>query len=112
MITSSGMLTWVAFFLLIVAKIVIVFYPKTQVLKATPTTVGRYERDEVKPSIEVAAKTAALLEVSLDYLVGITDHYLKDQKMLHRLEELNALTDYDKERILYTLDGLLCDVEN
>ncbi len=80
-------------------------------LKATPTTVGRYERDEVKPSIEVAAKIAAILEVSLDYLVGTTDHYLKDQKMLHRLEELDALTDYDKERILYTLDGLLRDAK-
>jgi transcriptional regulator with XRE-family HTH domain len=80
-------------------------------LKATPTTVGRYERDEVKPSIEVAAKIAATLEVSLDYLVGTTDRYLKDQKMLHRLEELDALTDYDKERILYTLDGLLRDAK-
>ena len=80
-------------------------------LKATPTTVGRYERDEVKPSIEVAAKVAAILEVSLDYLVGTTDRYLKDQKMLHRLEELDALTDYDKERILYTLDGLLRDAK-
>lgn len=80
-------------------------------LKATPTTVGRYERDEVKPSIEVAAKIAAILEVSLDYLVGSTDHLLKDQKMLRRLEALDALTDYDKERILYTLDGLLRDAQ-
>ena len=80
-------------------------------MKATPTTVGRYERDELKPSIEVAAKIAAILGVSLDYLVGATDHYLKDQKMLHRLEELDALTDYDKERILYTLDGLLRDAK-
>jgi transcriptional regulator with XRE-family HTH domain len=27
-------------------------------LGATPTTVGRYERDEVKPSIEMAVKIA------------------------------------------------------
>ena len=31
--------------------------------------------------------------------------------MLHRLEELDTLTDYDKERILYTLDGLLRDAK-
>lgn len=35
--------------------------------------IGRYERDEVKPSIEVAAKIAQVLGVSLDYLVDNTD---------------------------------------
>jgi transcriptional regulator with XRE-family HTH domain len=34
--------------------------------------IGKYERNEVKPSIEVAAKIANALEVSLDYLVGKT----------------------------------------
>ena len=34
---------------------------------------GRYERAEVKPSIEMATKIAEVLEVSLDYLVGKTD---------------------------------------
>ncbi|WP_426473373.1 helix-turn-helix domain-containing protein [Chryseobacterium balustinum] len=32
--------------------------------------IGRYERDEVKPSIEIAIKIADALQVSLDYLVG------------------------------------------
>jgi len=35
--------------------------------------IGRYERDEVKPSIEVAAKIAQSLGVSLDYLTGNSD---------------------------------------
>ena len=39
-------------------------------LGATPTTIGRYERDEVKPSVDVAARIAEVLEVSLDFLVG------------------------------------------
>ena len=30
--------------------------------------IGRYERDEVKPSIEMAATIAYVLEVSSDYL--------------------------------------------
>jgi transcriptional regulator with XRE-family HTH domain len=34
--------------------------------------IGRYERDEVKPSIEVAVKIADALDISLDYLVGKT----------------------------------------
>lgn len=31
--------------------------------------IGRYERDEVKPSIETATKIAEAMEVSLDYLI-------------------------------------------
>lgn len=35
--------------------------------------IGRYERDEVTPSVEVASKLADGLDVSLDYLSGKTD---------------------------------------
>ena len=34
--------------------------------------IGKYERDEVKPSIEVVVKIADTLDVSIDYLVGST----------------------------------------
>ena len=32
--------------------------------------VGRYERGDMMPSVEIATKIANALEVSLDYLVG------------------------------------------
>ena len=32
--------------------------------------IGRYERNEVSPSVDVAKKIADALEVSLDYLAG------------------------------------------
>jgi transcriptional regulator with XRE-family HTH domain len=35
--------------------------------------LGRYEREEVKPSVEIARKIADILDVSLDYLTGKTD---------------------------------------
>lgn len=35
--------------------------------------IGRYERDEMTPSIDAATKMAKVLGVSLDWLVGITD---------------------------------------
>lgn len=38
--------------------------------------IGRYERDEVRPSIEVAAKIAQALGMSLDYLGGSSDMLL------------------------------------
>lgn len=49
--------------------------------------IGRYERDEVKPSIEVAIKIADALEVSMDYLVGKTSLEV-DSNTLKRDEEI------------------------
>lgn len=76
-------------------------------LKATPTTIGRYERDEVKPSIEVALKIAQVLEVSLDYLTGYSKTALKDKKMIERINTILSLEEKDREGILYAIDGLI-----
>lgn len=71
--------------------------------------IGRYERDEVKPSIEVAAKIADELDTSLDYLMGKTDIEL-DQAIIKRVVAIQNLPMEDKTHILYTLDGLLQNV--
>lgn len=42
--------------------------------------VGLYERNDMKPSIEIAAKIAEALDVSLDHLVGISYELFKDKK--------------------------------
>ena len=62
--------------------------------------IGRYERDEMKPSIEVAAKLADYLDVSHDFLVGATDQ-LVDKKTLNRVLELQNLPDDIQEKIYY-----------
>lgn len=36
--------------------------------------IGRYEREEIKPFIEVASKLADALNVTLDYLLGKSDN--------------------------------------
>ena len=68
--------------------------------------VGKYERDEMKPSIETAKKLADALEVSLDYLVG-GELKVLDKKTLKRLQDIDKLPDVDKQNIFYTLDGLI-----
>jgi DNA-binding XRE family transcriptional regulator len=78
-------------------------------LDATPTTIGRYERDEVKPSIEVAAKIAAALEVSVDFLIGNSDNFIKDKALLKRINEILALNDKDREHVFALLDAFLRD---
>lgn len=70
--------------------------------------VGRYERDEMKPSIETAAKIADLLNVSLDYLVGKTDIEI-DTKMLNRVVELQKLPAEVQEKLFYFIDMSIRD---
>ncbi len=72
--------------------------------------IGRYERDEVKPSIEVAAKIADILEVSLDFLIGKVAVEV-DHQLLKRVIEVQQMNEQDKEHILYTLDALIKNVK-
>lgn len=67
---------------------------------------GRYERNEVKPSIDMAAKIAYALNVSLDYLIGKT-HLELDGDTLKRIEEISTLSDKNKEVVYTFLDSFL-----
>ncbi len=75
----------------------------------TTRSRGRYERDEIKPSIDIATKIADALGVSLDYLTGKTNVEL-DNSIIKRVVEIQSLSDEDKKHILYALDGLLQNV--
>ena len=73
--------------------------------------IGKYERDEMKPSIDTATRLAAALEVSLDYLVEQSESKVIDKSLLRRLEKLGSLPDQDQRGILFALDGLLRDAK-
>jgi transcriptional regulator with XRE-family HTH domain len=75
--------------------------------------IGRYERGDMSPSIDVAAKIARALGVSLDYLLGVHDlpDLLADQAMLARWQALDALPAAEQRRILDTMDALLRDAQ-
>ena len=72
--------------------------------------IGRYERGEVKPSIEVATKLAHALEVSLDYLAGNTDLEI-EKGLLDKIIEIQKLHSKDQEHILFTLEAMLRDAK-
>lgn len=72
--------------------------------------IGRYERDEVKPSIEVASKIADILDVSLDFLLGKVEIEV-DNQLLKRVIEVQQMNEEDKTHILYTLDALIKSVK-
>jgi len=74
--------------------------------------IGRYERDEAKPTIDVVKRLASALKTTVGYLLGETEDasLFKDPSMLQRLKELSKLSEHDKNHILYALDGLLQNV--
>ena len=68
--------------------------------------IGRYERDEVKPSIEMATQLAETLEVSLDYLVGSTD-ILLEKSIVNRVLDIQKLKENDKQHVFALLDAFI-----
>ena len=75
-------------------------------LKIDGDAYGRYERDEVKPSIEMATKIANALDISLDYLVGKIDLEL-DNDMIKRIQSISKLPDKEKEYVFIFLDSFI-----
>jgi len=72
--------------------------------------LGRYERDETIPSIEVAAKLAKALNISLDYLSELTDVEL-DEIILNRIQKITSLSGADREHIFKVVDALIRDAK-
>ena len=73
--------------------------------------IGRYERNEITPSIEVAKKIAAVFNVSVAYLLDKTGELskFKDMEMIKRWEQIEKLPQNDKEHIIYVIDAMLRD---
>jgi len=70
--------------------------------------IGRYERNEVLLSIEVAAKIANALEVSMDYLAGNTDQLL-EKNIIRRISDIHQLPQDDKAHLFALMDAFLRD---
>ena len=69
-------------------------------------TYGRYERNDVKPTIEVVIKISKALEISLDYLVGNTSIEL-DTDLMQKLEMVSKMSDEDKGHVFALLDAFV-----
>lgn len=75
--------------------------------------IGRYERGDMTPSIDMARKIADSLGVTLDYLTGGggTPEALQDKGMMRRLADLSIIPTNDRDKIIYLVDGLIRDAK-
>ena len=71
--------------------------------------IGRYERGDMMPSVEIATKIADALEVSLDFLVGKSTQTVKDKSMLARLEDIANLPTTKKMEVFNVIDAYIRD---
>lgn len=71
--------------------------------------IGRYERDEITPSVDIANKIAIALNVSLDYLVGNNSIIVKDVNILERIENITKMPDVEQQQIFKVIDALIRD---
>jgi len=78
-------------------------------LKTSHSVIGKYEREEMTPSIEAAVKLANLLDTTVGYLLGENKQskLLKDPAMLKRLQDIENLPKEDKVHVLYAVDSML-----
>jgi ribosome-binding protein aMBF1 (putative translation factor) len=71
--------------------------------------VGRYERGDMMPSVEIVTKIAEALDVSLDFLVGNSSLLVKDKNILARIEDIAKLPSGKRSELFNVLDAYLRD---
>jgi transcriptional regulator with XRE-family HTH domain len=69
---------------------------------ASRDIVGKYERGENSPSIEMAAKLAKAFDITVDYLLGNSKHASYDKDVINRIEEMETI-DINTKTILYNI---------
>ncbi|RZK99110.1 MAG: XRE family transcriptional regulator [Pedobacter sp.] len=71
--------------------------------------IGRYERGDMMPSVEIAMKISEALSVSLDFLVGKSSLLVKDADMLERLEDIAKLPAAKQTELFNVMDAYIHD---
>lgn len=84
-----------------------------KLLNTSYSVIGKYERDEMQPSIEAAKKIAKLVDTTVGYLLSESEqeNVLKDPDMLKRLNEIEKMEDTDKGHILSVIDGFIKSIK-
>tara|TARA_B100000780_G_scaffold156289_1_gene109291 strand:+ start:609 stop:992 length:384 start_codon:yes stop_codon:yes gene_type:complete len=77
-------------------------------------TIGKYERNDITPTVDKAKKIADIINVSLDYLVSDKaelSEKIVDKIMEKRVHEIELLSPEDKDKILSIVDAFIRDTK-
>ena len=75
--------------------------------------IGRYERGEMTPSVEVAKKLSIAFDVTMDYLVDNSGAVpeIQDKKLLEKIIAIEHLEPEERNIIIKVIDSLLRDAK-
>jgi len=80
-------------------------------IDASRDIIGKYERNENSPSIEMALKVAKVFDVPVDYLPGEGKHAAYDKETVKRLEDIQVLDQETKAVLFNIIDTFLRDAK-
>ena len=71
--------------------------------------IGKYERDEVKPSIDVVKRLADMPNTTVGFLLGEPEDraLLMGPIMMKRLNDIATFPKQDETHILYIIDTMI-----
>ena len=73
--------------------------------------VSKYERGVIWPTMELMVRIAKVFDVSVDFLIrndkDAAVGKIKNQNLLHQLEEINNLPEEDQETVVSFLDAFI-----
>lgn len=84
-----------------------------KILNTNHSIIGKYERDEVKPTVDVIKNLAEALDTTAGFLMGESSdmNVLKDPAMLKRLNELDKMDSEDKTHITKVIDAFIKSIK-
>ena len=75
-----------------------------QKIEASREIIGKYERGENLPSIEMVAKMAKELDVTVDYLIGEGENASFDKDTVNRINNIQKMDEQTKFILFNVID--------
>lgn len=78
-------------------------------VEASRDIIGKYERGENSPSIEMATKLSEALDITVDYLIGKERFEKYDKEAIKRLEGIQKMDSTTKSKLFDIIDTYIRD---
>ena len=88
------------------ASTLVCSYPRHRV-GSSRVMIGKYERNDNAPSIEVLLKMAKAFDVTVDYIIGEGQLSNYDKDVLKRIEDIEELDDETKSKLFFLIDNVI-----
>jgi transcriptional regulator with XRE-family HTH domain len=73
-------------------------------ISASREIIGKYERNENSPSLEMALKMAKAFEITVDLLIGEGEHSSDDQETIDRIKNIQKMDSNTKSVLFNVID--------